>query len=148
MAIQLREFTADDYEAALALWKRCEGIGLSAADSPCAVKAFLKRNPGLNFTAAVDGKIIGTALCGQDGRRGYLYHLAVDPDYRRQGLGKQLASACLAGLKSAGIQKCHIMVFATNQAGLAFWQSFGWKARPEIELLSYDIEPTGDSSPC
>jgi len=60
----------------------------------------------------MDAQVVGTTLCGQDGRRGYLYHLAVDPKYRRQpGLGKQLMQASLVGLnKSLGIQKCHIMV--------------------------------------
>jgi len=148
MEAKLREFTTADYEDALALWQRCEGIGLSDADGPCAIRAFLERNPGLSFVAVAAGKLVGTSLCGHDGRRGYLYHLAVDPQCRREGLGKQLALASLAGLKTAGIQKCHIMVYHTNESGKAFWQSFGWKLRTEIELLSFDVEPQKVANPC
>jgi ribosomal protein S18 acetylase RimI-like enzyme len=148
MSVELREFFVADYEAALDLWNRCEGIGLSDADQPCAIKRFLEHNPGLSFAAIVDGKLAGTSFCGQDGRRGYLYHLAVDPNSRRQGLGKLLAQASLNALKSAGIQKCHIFVYHNNENGKAFWQSFGWKLRPEIDLLSYDVEIEKVQSSC
>jgi ribosomal protein S18 acetylase RimI-like enzyme len=146
--LELREFTKSDYEAALALWKRCEGIGLSEADTPCAIQGFLERNPGLSFVAVMDAQVVGTTLCGQDGRRGYLYHLAVDPKYRRQGLGKQLTQASLVGLKSLGIQKCHIMVYRNNESGKAFWQRLGWKLRSDIDLLSYDVDIAGESCSC
>lgn len=148
MSVELREFVAADYEAALALWKRCEGIGLSDADQPCAIKRFLEHNPGLSFVAIQKGLLVGTSLCGQDGRRGYLYHLAVDPERRRLGTGRQLALASLEALKAAGIQKCHIFVYRDNENGKAFWQSFGWKLRPEIELLSYDVEIPKIQSSC
>lgn len=145
---ELREFKATDYEAAFSLWNRCEGMGLSDADSSCAIRAFLERNPGMSFVLTVGGKLVGTVLCGQDSRRGYLYHLAVDPQFRRQGLGKQLAMAALSALQTAGIHKCHIFVYRNNESGKAFWQSFGWKLRTEIDLLSYDIEPNEGQSPC
>jgi ribosomal protein S18 acetylase RimI-like enzyme len=96
----------------------------------------------------MDAQVVGTTLCGQDGRRGYLYHLAVDPKYRRQGLGKQLTQASLVGLKSLGIQKCHIMVYRNNESGKAFWQRLGWKLRSDIDLLSYDVDIAGESCSC
>jgi ribosomal protein S18 acetylase RimI-like enzyme len=148
MSLELREFTDADYEDALALWKRCEGIGLSAADSPCAIKGFLERNIGTSFVAVMDGKLVGTSLCGQDGRRGFLYHLAVDPDYRRQGIGKKMAEASLNALQALGIQKCHIMVFRNNENGKVFWQTSGWKLRNDIDLLSYTIDSSDSKSPC
>ena len=140
MTVQIREFIPDDYDSALALWKRCEGIGLSDADERCPIARFLQRNPGLSFVALDEqNNLVGTVLCGSDGRRGYLYHLAVDPLYRRLGLGKQLVERCLDGLRSTGIQKCHIMVYGSNVSGLAFWQQSGWKTRPEIVLMSHDV---------
>ena len=145
---ELREFRATDYEDAFSLWNRCKGMGLSDADSPCAIRAFLERNPGMSFVLTIGEKLVGTVLCGHDSRRGYLYHLAVDPQYRRQGLGKQLALAALSALKAAGIHKCHIFVYRSNESGKAFWQSFGWKLRTEIDLLSYDIEPNEGQTPC
>ena len=148
MSLEIREFTPADYEAALALWKRCEGIGLSDADSPCAIKKLLARNPGMSFVAVLDGELIGTSLCGHDGRRGFLYHVAVDPKHRGKGFGKQLAQTSLKALEAEGIQKCHIMVFHNNESGKEFWKNTGWIPRPDIDVLSYNIE-TGDSqSPC
>jgi ribosomal protein S18 acetylase RimI-like enzyme len=148
MDLEIREFNSNDYEAALALWKRCEGIGLSAADERCPLLRFLERNAGLSFVAFDGDELVGTVLCGHDGRRGYIYHLAVDPRYRHRGLGKQLTDRSLAELKAAGIDKSHIMVFGTNKSGLKFWQDAGWKTRPEIVLLSYDIKGKDDKSPC
>jgi GNAT superfamily N-acetyltransferase len=87
----------DDYDAVLALWQRCEGVGLTPSDSREAVRAYLIRNPGLSFVARQDGKIVGAVLCGHDGRRGYLYHLAVAPENRHQGLGRAIVDACLSG---------------------------------------------------
>ena len=132
MPLVLREILTSDYDAALALWKRCDGIGLSAADERCPVNRFIARNPGLCFVALMDNELVGTVLCGNDGRRGYLYHLAVDPRFRKQGLGGQLAERSLEGLRAAGIQKCHILVYESNKSGQTFWQHTGWIPRPEI----------------
>lgn len=77
MKFQIDEMRLEDYDEAYTLWQNCPGIGLSDADSRCAIQRFLERNPGLNFIARQEGTLIGTCLCGSDGRRGYLYHLAV-----------------------------------------------------------------------
>ena len=112
------------------------------------MKSFLERNAGFCFVAVEAGTIIGTILCGNDGRRGYLYHLAVDPNLRRRGIGKRLLDRSLQALKVSGIDKSHIMVFGSNESGLQFWQGAGWKTRPEIVLMSYDIKGKDDKSPC
>lgn len=136
---QCSEMTVEDIDAALDLWHRCEGMGLSDADQPEALKSFLQRNPGLSFSAIEDGELIGTCLCGTDGRRGYLYHLAVDARCRKRGIGSELVERTLGALRRQGIHKCHIMVYAVNQTGLAFWQQEGWVRRPEIVLMSRDV---------
>lgn len=148
MIYQISEMTAADYDEAYALWQRCPGIGLSDADSRCAIGQFLERNRGLCFIARMDTQLVGTVLCGSDGRRGYLYHLAVDPSARRQGVGQALMERSLAALKAAGIQKCHIMVFSDNELGLAFWQALGWKKRSDIAILSFDVLSPQTKSPC
>jgi len=147
MTYTISEMTKDDYTEAYALWQRLPGIGLSDADSSCAIGSFLDRNPGLCFIARVGDVMVGTCLAGSDGRRGYLYHLAVDTNVRRQGIGQALVDKTLEALKTAGIHKCHIMVFNDNALGLSFWQSSGWKLREDIAILSYDlVEPQKDSS--
>ena len=140
--------TRSDYDEAYALWQRCPGIGLSDTDSSCAIGSFLDKNPGLSFIARQGTSMVGTCLCGTDGRRGFLYHLAVDPSVRRQGIGQVLVERSLNKLKEIGIKKCHIMVFSTNDLGLSFWQASGWKLRKDILLLSYDVIESGISSPC
>jgi len=79
-------------------------------------------------------------LCGHDGRRGYLHHLAVDADFRRNGLGRALVDRCLEELKAAGIDRCNIFLYADNEPGERFWKSTGWYAR-DLKVLSRDIVP-------
>src|SRR5947209_9678181 len=98
MKIQTREFAIEDYATALELWKRVEGVEIAEGDDREGVVRFLARNPGLSRVATDGPVIIGIAFCGHDGRRGYIYHLAVDPNYRGQGVGKRLIGECLEGL--------------------------------------------------
>ncbi len=138
-AIKIRETTFDDYPAALALWKGSEGVGLSSADTPEAICRYLQRNAGLSFVAFDGDELVGAVLCGHDGRRGYLHHMAVSPAYRRRGLGRDLASRCLEALKREGIDKCHLFVYAKNEPARAFWSQLGWYERGELVLMSIDV---------
>jgi N-acetylglutamate synthase len=134
-------FTEGDYDEALALWKRTPGMGISEADSRERIAAFLARNEGFSFAARSreGGALVGTILCGSDSRRGYLYHLAVDERHRKRGIGTALAERALVALKDSGVDKCHLMVIAGNEAGAAFWRSRGWTLRVDIELYSKTI---------
>jgi putative acetyltransferase len=134
-----RTITREDYPNLLELWKALPGIGLSSADSEESIGFFLDRNPGLSYLAEEEGRIIGTVLTGHDGRRGYLYHLAVHPDCRRRGIGTRLAELAITGLKQQGLQKCHIMVFKDNKAGTDFWQAARWQLRQDITILSLEL---------
>jgi putative acetyltransferase len=137
-------FTIEFYDAVLALWKQCEGVGLSDADSRENVKSYLDRNPGMSFVAQSHGRFIGAVLAGHDGRRGYIHHLAVHPNCRRRGIGRQLVSKCLDALRDAGIHKCHLFIFNSNVDGIAFWKSVGWTLRADISVMSRDIERSPD----
>ena len=148
MTCQISEMTIQDYDDAYALWQSCEGIGLSDADSHCGIEEFLNQIPVLSFTAHTDACLAGTVLCGSDGRRGYLYHLAVDPSCRRMGIGQALMERSLSALRARGIQRCHIMVFKDNTNGLAFWQSVDWKLRKDIAILSYDLVAAEGGATC
>lgn len=128
-----------DYDEALALWEVTEGIGLSRADSREAIEMFLDRNPGLSFVVRDGSQLIGTILCGHDGRRGYLYHAVVTPSYRYRGLGRKLIGHCLTALRTVGIQKCHIFVYGENKNGIEFWEKTGWHQRFELIIMSQEI---------
>jgi ribosomal protein S18 acetylase RimI-like enzyme len=87
----------------------------------------LERNPGLSCVACADEKIIGAVLCGHDGRRGWIYHLAVAPTHRRQQVGKILLEACVNGLRAAGLQRAILLVAGDNPDGHEFWLRNGWE---------------------
>jgi putative acetyltransferase len=136
----LHPFTNAHYDQALALWQACPGIGLSDADTRCGISKYLDRNPGTSFVTFDGDRLVGTILGGHDGRRGFIHHLAVHPDYRHRGIGRQLAEATLAALKGAGINKCHLFILNTNHSGMEFWQKMGWTLRKDISVISFVLE--------
>jgi ribosomal protein S18 acetylase RimI-like enzyme len=139
-----QEMTPADLDEVLALWERSEGIGLSPdADSRVGLCAFLERNPGLSFVACAGGPVVGAVLCGQDGRRGYLYHLAVSPPARRWGIARALVQCSLDGLRRLGIRKCHLFVFEDNGAGIEFWRKIGWHDRTDLKIMSRVLDADG-----
>jgi len=134
--VEVRTLDIEDYDLVINLWKSTEGIGLSDADSKDNIKGFLQRNPGLSLVAIKGCELVGAILCGHDGRRGYLHHLAVRKDLRLNGLGKELVKNCLQRLKEAGIDKCHIFVFRENEQGIGFWTKNGWQTRLDLHIMS------------
>ena len=147
--IQYQTFTMDDYAGVYALWQRCDGVGLSQADEPAEIARFLGRNRGMSFVARSGSAVVGAILCGHDGRRGYLHHLAVVPEYRRQGVATELVKRAVSQLRIGGIAKCHLFIFNDNDTGKAFWNSMGWGERGDIGILSKDlIRDPQSTCPC
>jgi ribosomal protein S18 acetylase RimI-like enzyme len=139
MSIEIRTMEVSDYAGSLSLWQSLPGLGLSSSDNEEEIKLFLEKNPETCFVAVDFAKIIGTVLGGNDGRRGYIYHLAVHKDYQRKGIGKLLSEKCLRALKAQGLHKCHIFVIRDNLEGLKFWQRIGWLLRQDILVMSKDL---------
>jgi len=125
--VHTREFNIADYDEAIALWKRVQGLDVAEGDDRTTIDRFLKRNAGMSRVATADSRIIGAVLCGHDGRRGYIYHLAIDPQYLKRGIGRRLIEECLAGLKRAGLERVNILVAKDNLGGLDFWRRTGWE---------------------
>jgi ribosomal protein S18 acetylase RimI-like enzyme len=109
---------------------------LSSADAFESIATFLQRNAGLSFVAVQHGRLIATILCGHDGRRGLIHHLAVAQTVRRQGIGKALVERALAALRGEGIEKCHLLVFNDNAEGRAFWRAVGAEERTSLGIFS------------
>lgn len=135
MDAAIRAMSSDDYDAVHALWSGMPGIGLNESDTRAATEAFLRRNPGMSAVAFVSAALVGAVLCGHDGRRGYLHHLAVAPAWRGRGLARGLIAHCFAQLAAAGIPKCNIFLFADNAEGAAFWQHEGWSPRADLRVM-------------
>jgi ribosomal protein S18 acetylase RimI-like enzyme len=128
----IRAMTIADHFAVLALWSGIEEIVLTDTDAREPMQRFLDRNSGLSLVVEVDKALVGAVLCSHDGRRGYLHHLAVAPDFRRQGLGSALVQRCLSLLQREGIVKCNIFILEDNESGLAFWERNGFKMLPHF----------------
>ena len=137
--IQTREFSIDDYDAAFQLWQRVKGLEIAEGDDMESVAQFVVRNPGLSRVALDGSAVVGVALCGHDGRRGHIYHLAVDPAYRRYGLGKRLVQECLDGLRRAGVVRAIILVADYNLGGAEFWKRAGWEDIPGAVPMGIDV---------
>ena len=135
----LRELTRADLPEVRALWARCEGLGDGPGDSAEALENFLHRNPGLSPVALDDGALVGVALCGHDGRRGFLYRVAVAPSHRRRGIARALAARAFDALRAAGIARGMLFILEGSEEAQAFWQSVGAKRRETLELWSVDL---------
>jgi N-acetylglutamate synthase len=137
--IEIREFSINDYDAAIELWQRVEGLEIAEGDDREGVARFLARNPGLSRVATNGSAIVGVALCGHDGRRGHIYHLAVDPAYQGRGLGKRLLDESLADLRRTGVKRVIIMVADDNPSGRQFWCRCGWEDIPGAISMGIDL---------
>jgi ribosomal protein S18 acetylase RimI-like enzyme len=136
MPTTYRNMNPQDYEDVYDLWKSTPGIGLSEADSREGIEKFLAANPGRCFVALDGEELVGAVMCGCDGRRGYLHHLAVRTDRRGRGIGRQLVEECMAALRAIGIDKAHIFVIKDNESGKIFWRKAGWQERDDLTVMS------------
>jgi len=139
MSIEILPMAVDDLEAVAVVWNATEGVGMNESDGPEQLRGFLDRNPGLSLIARDGSRLVGAVLCGHDGRRGFLYHLAVLTDYRKRGLGRAMVDRCLKSLSMLGLLRCNILIYVDNHSGEQFWKKAGWYDRSELKLLQRDI---------
>lgn len=131
--MQIRKMTITDYDEIYSRWLSCAGMGLNSLDdTKDGIARFLERNPETCFVALVDGSIVGAIMVGTDGRRGYIYHTAVHPDYRKRGIAKALVDRALSAVENLGINKVALVVFGRNKDGNEFWEKMGFTTREDI----------------
>lgn len=135
---EVRPLRARDLAAAAALWEGVPGVHVSLGDEPETLRKFLRRNPGASQAVWSGPQMIGAVLAGHDGRRGYLYHLTIDPAWRGRGVGRALAHAAVARLQALGVLRVLILVADDNDGGHAFWQREGWEL---IDARPYGFDP-------
>jgi ribosomal protein S18 acetylase RimI-like enzyme len=137
---ELRTMTKEDYDGVYALWMSIHGFGIrSIDDSREGVERFLLRNPTTSVVAVSDGKIVGAILCGHDGRRGCFYHVCVHEKYRKHGIGKAMAVACMRALQAEQINKVNLIAFKSNEVGNRFWKSEEWTFREDLNYYDFTL---------
>ncbi|NQU43262.1 GNAT family N-acetyltransferase [bacterium] len=129
----------EDYDDVRAVWEQSLNRPLDGSDSRECIVTYLSRNPRMSMVARHKGRVIGAALCGHDGHRGWLYHVAVDRLWRRHGVASAMIEACADRLAEEGILKCHLFVLRENGVGHAFWESQGWAIRSDVDLMTKDM---------
>jgi ribosomal protein S18 acetylase RimI-like enzyme len=135
-ALQIRAFQyPDDYPAVIQLWANAgDGIQLRRSDEAQEIEKKLLRDPDLFLLAENKGELIGAVLGGFDGRRGMMYHLAVRPDQRQQGIGTALMQALEERLKAKGCIRYYLLVTLDNDSAIRFYESQGWE---RMQLYAY-----------
>lgn len=130
--MKIRKMTIKDYSSVYDLWMSCAGMGLNNLDdSEEGIRKFLSRNPDTCYVAEAD-KIIGVIMAGNDGRRGYIYHTAVHPDFRHKGIAAMLVEKATQALAELGIKKVALVVFERNENGNLFWEKQGFTVRDDL----------------
>jgi len=130
--------TPEDYDDVRALWMTIRGFGIRALDdSREDIERFILRNPTTSVVAKDRDRIVGTILCGSDGRQGALYHVCVAQEYRRRGIGRQMVGFCMHQLRRMGINKVSLIAFTKNEGGNAFWNRIGWTRKTNVNYYEF-----------
>lgn len=129
----------DDYQAVYSLWSRAgPGIHVRRSDEPDEIAKKLSRDPDLFLVAEQAGQIVGSVLGGFDGRRAMVYHLAVEPDNRQNGIGSLLMEELESRLRSKGCIRYYLLVTLDNEEAIRFYEDRGWE-RMQLYIYGKDL---------
>lgn len=138
--MKIRVMTIKDYDGIFALWINTPGMGLNTTDdSREGIEKYINRNPTSSFVAEDNGKIVGVIMSGHDGRRGFIHHTAVLPEYRNQGIAKMLVDNAMNALEKEGINKVALVAFEKNELGNGFWEKMGFIKREDLIYRNKNI---------
>ena len=139
--MNIREFCfPDDYDGALKLWGSMEvGVQVGRSDTSEEIQRKLQRDPDLFLIAEANNVIIGTIIGGFDGRRGMIYHLAVQSNFREQGIGSLLLAEVEKRLKAKGCRKCYLLVTADNTDAAQFYEQRDWNEMKNDRIFAKEF---------
>ena len=136
--VRIQPMTMEDYDDVRSLWLTITGFGIRTLDdSPADIRRFILRNPTTSVVARIRNRVVGSILCGSDGRQGALYHVCVAREFRRKGIGTRMVAYCMQQLKLMGINKVSLIAFTKNDAGNAFWNRIGWIRRADVNYYEF-----------
>lgn len=140
MPFSIRPLEDRDVAAVVALWEDC---GLTRPWNPPEPDiARARGRPGSDVLVAErDGRLVGTVMVGEDGHRGWVYYLAVDPAFRGRGLGRALMASAEAWLAARGIRKLELLVRTSNEGVKGFYAALGYREEP-VSVLARWLDGT------
>ena len=133
MTLAISPLHPDETEAAVALWEAC-GLTRPWNDPRADIALALGKDTSTVLAGRVDGKLVATAMTGSDGHRGWVYYLAVAPDWQRHGYGAQMMQAAADWLRAKGAPKLHVMIRSENLAVAAFYAKLGYEKSDTITM--------------
>ncbi|MBN1176723.1 MAG: GNAT family acetyltransferase [Dehalococcoidales bacterium] len=123
-----------EYEnAVIDLWERC-GLTVTWNNPKLDIERKMKVDPELLLVGLLDGRIIASAMGGYESHRGWVNYLAIDPEYREKGLGRQMMDAIEAKLRERGCPKINLQIRSSNSEALAFYDKIGYKADDVVSM--------------
>lgn len=134
--MKIEQFNMKDYPAIINIWERA-GINVGSSDTKEEIEKMLNRNPTLFLVGILDHNLIAVVLGGYDGRRGYVHHLAVDPDYQNKGYGKKLMDELMFRFKKMKVHKVHLFIEKYNRSVIDFYKKLGWEIRDDLVIMSF-----------
>jgi len=134
--MNIEKFKIEYYDEVVELWKKA-GIGVGSSDMIDEVTRVLNRNPDLFLIGKVQKKVIAVVIGAFDGRRGYVHHLAVDPDYQKMGFGKIIMEALIEQFRVKNIQKVHLFIQKSNKNVVEYYNNLGWEVRDDLIMMSF-----------
>ncbi|WP_100065494.1 GNAT family N-acetyltransferase [Miniphocaeibacter massiliensis] len=136
----IRAMNINDYYEAVNLWKNTTGMGLRNIDDTYeGIKFFIEYNPELSIVYEEDGHVEGTILCGFDGKRAYLYHVAISEKIKGRGIGKKMVLHIEKILKEKNINGIALVAFCKNEIGNRFWDNLGYNPRKDLYYRDKNI---------
>jgi ribosomal protein S18 acetylase RimI-like enzyme len=134
LKVQIQEFQINDYNVVLELWNEA-GLVIRPGDDLRGVRMKLLRDPDLFLLARLEGEVVGCIIGGWDGRRGWVYHLAVKPSYQRRGIAAALLSEVERRLVGKGAKKINAQIYQSNAKSLKFFKARGYEIHPDLVMV-------------
>ena len=134
--MKIEKFKIEYYDEVVELWRKA-GIEIVSSDTIDEVTRVLNRNPDLFLIGKLHEKVISVVIGAFDGRRGYVHHLAVDPDYQKIGFGKIIMEALIEQFRTKNIQKVHLFIEKSKKSVVKFYSNLGWDVREDLIMMSY-----------
>ena len=132
--MRIKPYEKTDLDPVMALWSVVFPNPPSHNDPFADIQSKLKVQPDLFFVAVDDGHVVGTAMSGFDGHRGWVYYVAVHPDYRRRGIGSALMQEVERALVEIGCRKLNLQIRSENAPVQAFYNSLGYAVEDRISM--------------